>query len=172
MLLLTLSISPLNAQQVDMPADAASVDDGGRIDFKSLAADRGNLDRYVPWIASTSPTVHPGRCSDRASQLAFYINSYNALAMYNVLETGMPQTPDRFFSKVAFFVLRKLVVGGKPTSLCDYENDVIRPMGEPRVHFALNCMAISCPRLPGTPFTAAALEAELERETVRFSSQA
>jgi hypothetical protein len=33
-------------------------------------------------------------------------------------------------------------------------------------------MAISCPRLRRTPFTAAGLEAELERETLRFFSQA
>jgi hypothetical protein len=92
--------------------------------------------------------------------------------MYNFLDTGMPENLDRFFSKVAFFVLRKLVAGGKPISLYDYENDVIRPIGEPWVHFALNCIGISGPRLPGTPFTAAGLEAELERETVRFFSQA
>jgi hypothetical protein len=59
MLLLTVSISPLNAQQIDMPADAARADalwaqvlkhfvgGLGRIDFKSLAADCRNLDRYA-----------------------------------------------------------------------------------------------------------------------------
>ena len=53
-------------------------------------------------------------------------------------------------------------------SLYRYENEVIRPLGEERVHFALNCMAASCPRLPRTPFRAATLEAALAADTKRF----
>ena len=36
------------------------------------------------------------------------------------------------------------------------------------MHFALNCSALSCPVLPRVPFTAEALDAELERETRAF----
>ena len=39
---------------------------------------------------------------------------------------------------------------------------------DPRIHFALNCSALSCPVLPRAPFTAEALDAELERETRAF----
>ena len=38
-------------------------------------------------------------------------------------------------------------------SLYTLENDVIRPLGDERVHFALNCMVVSCPRLPRVAFT-------------------
>jgi hypothetical protein len=51
--------------------------------------------------------------------------------------------------KIRFFLLRKYRVGGEDMSLYALENDIIRPLGEPRVHFALNCMAVSCPRLRG-----------------------
>ncbi|MCI0400628.1 MAG: DUF547 domain-containing protein [Gammaproteobacteria bacterium] len=51
-------------------------------------------------------------------------------------------------------------------SLYAYENDVIRKLGEPRVHFALNCVALGCPILPKKPFTGKWLDAELERETL------
>lgn len=47
-------------------------------------------------------------------------------------------------------------------------SDVIRPMGDERVHFALNCMAVGCPRLPKSPFTASALNEQLDREARRF----
>ncbi|MBX9716656.1 MAG: DUF547 domain-containing protein, partial [Burkholderiaceae bacterium] len=54
----------------------------------------------------------------------------------------------------------------------NFENEVIRPytrrLGEPRVHFALNCSALACPRLPRTPFTGADLPQQLERESRAF----
>src|SRR5207248_1310678 len=68
-------------------------------------------------------------------------------------------------TKFTFFYLKKVTVGGKSISLYDLENDVIRPLGEERVHFALNCMAVSCPRLPRTAFTADALEQQLDTAT-------
>ena len=60
------------------------------------------------------------------------------------------------------------MIGGKPLSLYAFENDIIRKFGEPRVHFALNCSAVSCPVLPRKVFTAAGLNQELDRETRSF----
>src|SRR5260370_1338506 len=57
------------------------------------------------------------------------------------------------------------------TSLYRLENAVIRPLGEPRVHFALNCMVRGCPRLPREPFDPSRLDAQLERETRRFLNE-
>jgi hypothetical protein len=71
-----------------------------------------------------------------------------------------------------FFRLRKITVGGRSMSLARYENDVIRPLGEPRVHFALNCMTRSCPRLPQEAFDADALEAQLESAAREFLNDA
>jgi hypothetical protein len=48
---------------------------------------------------------------------------------------------------------------------------VIRPLGEPRIHFALNCMVRACPRLPQVPFTAAALDRQLETAAREFFDQ-
>ena len=53
-------------------------------------------------------------------------------------------------------------------SLYDYENKVIRPVGDPRVHFALNCMVVDCPRLPDTPFVSDMLDSQLNEASVEF----
>jgi len=53
-------------------------------------------------------------------------------------------------------------------SLHTLENDYIREEGDPRIHFALNCMAASCPRLQWKPFRAATLDQDLERLTRAF----
>lgn len=133
--------------------------------------DRSDLDTYIDYVGRISPRSHPQAFATPADQLAYHINSYNALAIHNVLEFGVPRDLDGFFRRLRFFYLRKYRVGGRRISLYNYENDVIRPLGEPRVHFALNCMAVSCPRLPRTPFTGDHLDETLERLTREFFSE-
>jgi len=139
------------------------VDDRGAVDFEALAHDRKDLDTYARFIATTPPdSFAPGD-----ERLAHYINSYNALSMYNVIGSGIPES-HYGWRKLVFFVLHRFEIGGRRMSLHTYENDVIRKVGDPRVHFALNCSAVGCPRLPRTPFRAADLQGELDRETRRF----
>jgi Protein of unknown function, DUF547 len=143
------------------------VNDRGEVDFMALKQDRADLDRYVRFVADTPLDSAPAP----AERLAHMINAYNALSMYNVIESGIPAT-HAGLNKLTFFVNRKLSIGGQSLSLYSFENDVIRPftraIGEPRVHFALNCSARSCPVLPRTPFSAAGLDAELAREAKAF----
>jgi len=56
-------------------------------------------------------------------------------------------------------------------SLYAYENDIIRKVGEERVHFALNCMSKGCPRLPRIPFTGKKLDKELAEQARFFFSE-
>lgn len=145
---------------------ARYVDNEGRVDFTGLAADRGDLGIFIAYIAHTPSDAFTGR----RSKLAYLINSYNALSMASVLDLGIPERldlPDR----IEFFVLRRAVVGGQAISLRAYENEVIRPLGDERVHFALNCMAASCPRLPQHPFTAEGLDGELDAAARHFFAE-
>jgi Protein of unknown function, DUF547 len=143
------------------------VDPRGEVDFAALAARRGDLDAYLRHVAATPlDTLH-----GREEKLAHMINAYNALSMYNVIESGIPAS-HAGLAKVRFFALRKVTIGGTAMSLYSFENDVIRPftraIGEPRVHFALNCSALACPVLPRTPFRPSTLASELEREARAF----
>ncbi len=146
---------------------ASHVNDRGEVDFEALAKDPADLNRYVRHLADQPLDG----LADGWPRLAHMVNAYNALSMYNVLQSGIPAT-HAGLAKLRFFVLRKLDIGGQALSLYSFENDVIRPYtrarNDPRVHFALNCSAVSCPVLPRQPFTAGALDAELERETRAF----
>ncbi len=144
------------------------VNDQGEVDFAALRDDAsdaglGALESYVQAIAATPLDAAP----TQQARLAHMVNAYNALSMYNVIALGIPPSHDGF-AKVRFFVLRKFVIGGKPLSLYDFENNVIRKLDEPRVHFALNCSAVSCPVLPRMLYSAGRLDEELERETRSF----
>ena len=146
------------------------VDDRGRVDFAALAQDRADLDRFVAYVYDTGPDNSPWLFPTAAHVLAFHLNAYNALAMHTVIEAGIPVTLAGM-RRVGFFLLGKVRVGGEAISLYDYENRVIRALGDARVHMALNCMSISCPRLPREPFRAAALDAQLERESRYFFNE-
>ena len=146
------------------------VDDQGLVDYAGLAEDRDDLNSFVAYVYAVSPESHPARFPGRADRLAYYINAYNALAMYNVLESDVPESLAGW-TKLDFFVLRRLQVGGERMSLYGFENDVIRPQGDARVHFALNCMAVSCPRLPRTPYLADGLDARLDGDARAFFAE-
>jgi len=146
---------------------ATHVDDDGRVDFAGLARDETDLRTWVAAVAARAPNNTPASFPTVQHRLAFHINAYNALAMYAVLRDGIPRRLD-LADRVRFFKLTRVVVGGTPISLYDYENDVIRRMGDARVHAALNCMAVSCPRLPRTPFVAARLDAQLDAAAREF----
>jgi hypothetical protein len=140
--------------------------DDGRIDFVGLRRDPEDLEAYVAWVATHGPRTTPEGFPTEAARLAYYINAYNALAMYQVVKTS--RRPEQ---RVRFFALTAVTIDERHTSLYRLENAVIRPLGEPRVHFALNCMVRGCPRLPREPFDPARLDAQLEREARHFLNE-
>ena len=149
---------------------ARFVNERGEVDFRALARERSDLDAFLESIARTSPRSHPELFANREAKIAYYINAYNALAMFNVIDTGFPARLAGPF-KVKFFGFRKFTVGGERMTLYSLENDVIRPWGDERVHFALNCMAAGCPRLPRKAFRAETLDAQLDAEARHFFSE-
>lgn len=142
------------------------VRDDGRIDFVGLRNDPRDLEAYVSWVARHGPRTTPELFPTEAARLAYYINAYNAVAMHQVIAT--PLRPEQ---QIRFFLLAAVAVDGGRTSLYRFENAAIRPLGDPRVHFALNCMVRGCPRLPREPFDPARVDAQLEREARRFFNE-
>lgn len=179
MIILLSSITVANALDVDENpyksrlSDWAAtlkqyVDDQGRTDFKALSLDTTQLQRFVDAVAKVSPASHPQLFPSREDVLAYHINTYNALAMKGVIERGIPDNFSSLLKRASFFKFRRVIIGGKKTNLYDYENKVIRPLGEARVHFALNCMVVDCPRLPTKVFRPESLERDLQAAAVEF----
>ncbi len=147
----------------------------GLVDYAAIRADRTGLDNYIDELGSTSATAV--NSAPRDTQLAFWINAYNACTMRRVVDhypierraglasivnrvRGMPansirQIPNTFDGAFC-------TVAGKERSLDEIEHEIIRPMGEPRIHFAVNCAALSCPALAAEPYTGDALDEQLD----------
>ncbi len=154
----------------------------GRVNYSALKQDSRDLDQYYYLIATFSPDSHPDLFPSESHKLAYWINAYNATAIKTVL-TYYPissvldvKPPAVFFflsEKSGFFVFQRLTYGGKTTSLYYLGNGVIRErFQEPRIHFALNCAALGCPRLPRQAFSGEDLERQLDQETRKFLSEA
>ena len=149
----------------------AYVDDRGFVDYAGLSEDREVLDRYLAQVKSTGPESNPELFPDRWHELAFYINAYNALVFEGVLARG-PETESVWkglISGLNFFVRMDILIDGQQTNLRNLENKVIRDRyGDPRIHAALNCASVSCPRLPRMPFDAENLDRELDQAMAEF----
>lgn len=144
----------------------ASVDADGRVDFNALIAAHADLDRYVAWIYERSPERWPELYRTRAHVVAFHVNAYNALALYNLLQAGVPAAPPAS-DRRRLFGKRKLLVGGQPLTLDEYRAQV-RALGEPRVNFAITSHFGHEPRLAREPYRAQVLDAQLDRAARAF----
>ena len=60
------------------------------------------------------------------------------------------------------------ILGGKAVTLDELEHRVLRPMGDPRIHFAIVCASVSCPDLRTEPYTAARLNSQLDDQVEGF----
>jgi len=178
LVLLTFITTFISAKPVDQatPIDAWQrvlenfVDEQGRTDFSALADSSDDLDTFIAYLGQHGPRSEPSRYDTPDKVLAFHINAYNALAMHGVIDKGIPNAFDSILKRAGFFKFRQVEVDGMRMSLSAYENDIIRPLGDARVHFALNCMVRDCPRLPRIPFTAATLDAQLQTQAREFFS--
>jgi hypothetical protein len=61
-----------------------------------------------------------------------------------------------------------LPVEGKNYSLEQIEHEVLRKMSEPRIHFAIVCASIGCPRLLNRAYSASELDEQLSANAKAF----
>ena len=149
------------------------VDERGQVDYAALAVDRAALDRYLGQIAESGPQSTPKRFATQENELAYYVNAYNALVFQGVLD-GDVDTDSVWRGLIpgySFFVKKKFRLDGQSINLRNLENKVVRArFGDARIHAALNCASVGCPRLPTTAFEAGGLEQALNGAMSEFVS--
>lgn len=130
---------------------------------EASAADRRDLNRYLETL-----TALPISTYNRAEQMAYWINLYNALTVKVVLDHYPVKSIRDIDISPGFFTDgpwgKKLVmVEGEKISLNDIEHRILRPIWkDSRVHYAVNCASIGCPNLQATAYTGATLDAMLD----------
>ncbi|MCZ6800007.1 MAG: DUF547 domain-containing protein [Nitrospirae bacterium] len=105
----------------------------------------------------------------REDKLTFWINVYNIMAAKMVLDNYPLESitdAGSFFTNV----WKKPVgtVAGKVRTLDEIEHEILRKMGEPRIHVAIVCASVSCPDLRPEAYTAEQLDAQLDDQVTMF----
>jgi len=115
-------------------------------------------------------SVYPlAKLQGKKEKLAFYINTYNILALKMVVDNKSLKSIKDLGSLISPVWGKDAgVISGKTVSLDEIENKMIRPMGEPRIHFAIVCASVSCPDLYDKPYTAAQLNRQLNQQAKVF----
>lgn len=146
------------------------VDERGFVEYakwKASAADQTALDGYLAHL-STATFPADATWQDR---LAFWINAYNAVTVKGILKEYPTTSIRNHTAKLYGYNIWKdlqLLVEGKPYSLDAIEHDILRKMGEPRIHFAIVCASIGCPRLLNQAYTAERVDEQLTLNAQAF----
>jgi hypothetical protein len=149
------------AEEADWNAVLARhVDESGRVDY-AATRQSAELARYIAWLAGAPEP------SSRAGRMAFWINAYNALTV-DLVSRNPEIRSIRELDFGLVWKVRRFKVAGRSVSLDQIEHGTLRPMGEARVHAALNCASLGCPPLYREAFRAERLEAQLQAATLRW----
>ena len=137
------------------------VSDQGNVNYKGFKADKAKFNSYLKLLSETPPQD----AWSKDETLAYWMNVYNAFTVKLILDNY----PTKSIKDIdGPWNQRFIKIGAKWYTLNDVEHKIIRKMDEPRIHFALVCAAVSCPRLYNKAFTAKDLETDLVLLTKGF----
>lgn len=131
----------------------------GHVDYAQWS-DNPRFDALVEQIAVTDISS-----KSRQEKLVFYINAYNILAARGILDGS---SPSGLISRHIYFKRDKYRVASRSMSLHELEHEWIRPLKEPRIHFAIVCASVSCPILQSEAYRLADLEEQLQAAAINF----
>ncbi|MCG9792246.1 DUF547 domain-containing protein [Flavobacterium algicola] len=131
-----------------------NVSSTGKVNYKGFVKDKAALESYL----KTLDAGVPASAWSRNATLSYWINAYNAYTVKLIVDNypvkSIKEISDPWGKK--FFTL-----GGKKYSLEQIEHQILRKMGEPRIHFAINCASYSCPDLLNEAYTEEKLSKQL-----------
>ena len=142
------------------------VNNNGLVNYDELKTNRNLLDNF---ISTQVENTDISSFSD-SEKKAFWINAYNALTMRLIVD----HYPIRFGGIRSINWGKpwdiKMKVVGQQLTLGDIEHKILRKWDpiDLRIHFAINCASIGCPKLPNTHFNPDKLEEQLDFEARKF----
>lgn len=128
----------------------------GLVDYRGIKANAAELNAILNQL-NRAPLFKGD------AEKAFLINAYNIFVIKGIVDnypTEGPLKVDGFFDK-KMYRLR-----GKQLTLNQLEKETLyKQFPDGRLHFALVCAAIGCPKLASFAYSAEKLEAQLEEQT-------
>ncbi len=137
----------------------------GFVNYKELKEDK-EFNRYIEYLSTTDTD----KLSSNDHRLAFWINTYNAFVLKGVLEEyPIKSVLDVGWLPHSFFIRKTFKTQRGNITLRELENKKLKEVfQEPRVHFAINCASMSCPKLLTESYKAGKLEEQFETQATSF----
>lgn len=140
------------------------VDKKGDVNYAAFKKDAPRLEKYL-----SSLSEHPPQDDwTKNEKMAYWINAYNAFTIKLILDNyPLKSIMDLHGGKA--WDQKFIRIGGKEYSLNNIEHDILRAnYKDARIHFAVNCASVSCPKLQNNAFNPARLEEQLEQASRSF----
>lgn len=136
----------------------------GMVDYKGLKARKTALDAYCKYLGEHMPDDS----WTKWDQMAYWINAYNAFTLQLIVD-HYPISSITKLDKGKAWDVKRIPLGRKKFSLNQIENEKLRAQfKDPRIHFAINCAAKSCPPLLNKAYVSDNLDATLDARTKSF----
>jgi len=138
----------------------------GVVDYQGFKNCETRLDSYLSVLEKTDTTV-----LSRNERFAFYINAYNAWTIKLILGKYPGVKSIKDLGSIFGSPWKKKIcrIDGDVLTLDYMEHEILRPVfKDPRVHFAINCAARSCPPLQSEPYLGNRLDIQLQESTEGF----
>ena len=137
------------------------VDNNGNVNYATINADESELKTYLNQFVNNPPK----NSWTKNEKLAYWINAYNAFTIKLIIDNY----PLKSIKDIKNPWDKKFIlIDGALISLNHIEHEILRKMDEPRIHFAINCASVSCPKLLNEAFEAAKLDSQLTNATKSF----
>lgn len=136
----------------------------GLVDYSRAKA----LPEFKPFITELK-AVNFRELPGPEQRMTFLINAYNALTVELLLKhypIDSIKDIGGWFSGP--WSIEVYPAGEEMLTLDDIEHENLRLMGDPRIHFAINCASMSCPVLRNTAFRADLLAQQLDEQRLSF----
>ena len=167
-----ITVPPLDPAQHELATVLTLCVKPHGVDYAALRRDHTALERYRAQLAATTMP------KDKAGKIALLINAYNACTLHLVVlklpadQAKWPKWSIKNAGDATADVWKAYTfeLAGQRYTLDQMEHQLLRPLGDPRVHFAVNCASRSCPPLLSHPYLAATVDAQLESVATAFAS--
>ncbi|MEO1654488.1 MAG: DUF547 domain-containing protein [Bacteroidota bacterium] len=136
----------------------------GKVNYNGFKASQAQLQAYLDDLSA-----HPIQNNwSRDEKMAYWINAYNAFTVKLIVDNYPLSSITKLHGGKPWDV-KWIKLGDKTYSLNNIENDILRPVyKDARIHFAVNCAALSCPPLLNQAWTAQNLQANLNSQARKF----
>ena len=147
------------------------VNAAGFVNYKGFIAEKTALQSYLDLLSANAP----GKSWNEQDKIAYWLNAYNAFTIKLIVDNyPVKSIKDLGPKNQVIFIntpwdKKFFKIDGRSMTLNNIEHRILRAnFTEPRIHFALNCASVSCPKLRKEAYVGSKLDAQLTEQAREF----